>query len=134
MESAFRLPSAVPHDPRVDDWFESITDPFRMIARPWFERMRCCGSDVRELVHDGCPTACVGDVAFGYVGAFRAHASVGFFNGASLPDPSDLLEGEGKRMRHVKLRPGRELDEPALGALVIAAYEAAKRSPTENSL
>jgi len=133
MEAAFRLPSAVPHDPRVDDWFESITDPFRVIARPWFERMRRSGPDVRELVQDGCPTACVGEVAFGYVGAFKGHASVGFFNGAALPDPAGLLEGEGKRMRHVKLKPGRELDEEALGALVAAAYDAARRTPTESA-
>jgi hypothetical protein len=27
--------------------------------------MRQCGGDVRELMHDGCPTACVDDAAFG---------------------------------------------------------------------
>jgi len=132
VDAAFRLPSAVPHDRQVDDWFEAITDPFRMVVRPWFDRMRGCGSDVRELVHDGCPTACVGDLAFGYVGAFKAHASIGFFNGAALPDPDGLLEGDGKRMRHVKLRPGRGLNEEALGALVIAAYDAAKQTTAEN--
>jgi hypothetical protein len=84
--------------------------------------MRGCGSDVRELMHDGCPTACVGDAGFGYVNVFRAHANVGFFNGAWLQDPAGLLEGSGKRMRHVKLRPGQALDAAALGALIDAAY------------
>jgi hypothetical protein len=92
------------------------------MAQPWFERMRGCGPDVRELVHDRCPTACVGDAAFGYVNAFRAHVNVGFFHGASLEDPARLLEGTGKRMRHVKLHWGRPVDVEALGELISGAY------------
>ena len=122
MDDLFRLPSAVERDPRVEAWFDDITDPFRMVARGWFDRMRDCGPDVRELLHDGCPTACAGNAAFAYVGAYTAHASVGFFHGAALADPAGLLEGSGKRMRHVKLRPGRELDEHALADLIAAAY------------
>ena len=84
--------------------------------------MRGCGADVRELLHDGCPTACVDDAAFGYVNAFTAHVNVGFFHGASLDDPAGLLEGSGRHMRHVKLRWGQEVDVAALGNLVSAAY------------
>lgn len=92
------------------------------MLRPWFERMRQCGPDVRELIHDCCPTVCLSDAAFAYVGAFRAHASIGFFHGSTLADPAGLLEGTGKRMRHVKLRPGSGVDEDAMRALIIAAY------------
>jgi hypothetical protein len=84
--------------------------------------MRGCGADVRELLHDGCPVVCVADAPFGYVNAFKAHASVGFYYGAMLADPAGLLEGTGKRMRHVKLRPGKELAVDALGDLIEAAY------------
>ena len=92
------------------------------MARPWFERMRGCGADVRELLHDGHPTACVGDTAFGYVNAFSAHVNVGFFHGAALDDPAGLLEGTGKRMRHVKLRRGESVNAAALNELIAAAY------------
>lgn len=92
------------------------------IARRWFEVMRGCGDDVRELLHDGHPTACVGDAAFGYVNAFTAHVNVGFFRGAEIADPGGLLEGTGKRMRHVKLRPDRRVDEAALTRLIETAY------------
>ena len=92
------------------------------IAQRWFEIMRACGADVRELLHDGHPTACIGDAAFGYVNAFTAHVNVGFFRGAELHDPSGLLEGNGKFMRHVKLRPEREIDAPALMKLIESAY------------
>ena len=84
--------------------------------------MRRCGGDVREVMHDGMPTACVDDAAFGYVNAFKDHVNVGFFNGAQLKDPACLLEGTGKRMRHVKLWPGREADVAALAKLIEVAY------------
>lgn len=117
-----RFESAVRHDPAVDQWFETRSIELAGIARLWFDLMRRLGDDVRELLHDGHPTACVDDAAFGYVNAFTAHVNVGFFLGAWLDDPAGLLEGTGKRMRHVKLRPGQEPDADALAALVENAY------------
>jgi hypothetical protein len=84
--------------------------------------MRGCGDDVRELLHDGHPTACVGDAAFAYVNAFTAHVNVGFFLGAEIADPDGLLEGTGKFMRHVKLSPDSEIDALALTKLIETAY------------
>ena len=110
------------HDPAIDTWLREQRDDLRPFVETWFERMRRCGGDVRELMHDGCPTACVGDAAFGYVNAYRDHVNVGFFFGALLEDPARLLEGTGKRGRHVKLLPGRAVDAAALAHLVEAAY------------
>jgi len=92
------------------------------IAQKWFEVMRKCGDEVRELLHDGCPTACLGDAAFAYVSVFTSHVKVGFFQGASLPDPARLLQGAGKFMRHVKLKPGTAANAAALRRLIDAAY------------
>jgi hypothetical protein len=118
----FRLSGAVNREPAVEAWFEEQPPELSAIARRWFEVMRRCGPDVREAVHDDQPTACVGDAALGYVDAFTAHVNVGFFRGAELADPAGLLEGTGKFMRHVKIRPGREVDEQAVKALIEAAY------------
>jgi len=117
----FLLPGAQRRDPAVASWFAK-PDELRAFALPWFERMRGCGDDVREILHDGMPTACVGEAAFAYVNTFKAHVNVGFFHGAPLKDPHRLLEGSGKRMRHVKLRWGEAVDEAALNALIAAAY------------
>jgi hypothetical protein len=117
-----RFPSAVARDPAVDAWFDSRPPQLGAIAREWFLRLRDCGSDVRELLHDGHPTACVGDAAFAYTNAFTAHVNVGFFQGAALPDPAGLLQGDGKYMRHVKLRPGTAIDTASLKALITVAY------------
>ena len=92
------------------------------IAQRWFEVMRDCGDDVRELLHDGHPTACVGDAAFAYVNAFNAHVNVGFFRGAEIAGPQGLLESTGKFMRRIKLRPDRDLDATALINLIETAY------------
>lgn len=122
MESILRFTRAVKRDVAIDAWLDRQPAALASIARMWFTRMRKCGDDVRELMHDGCPTACVEDAAFCYVNVFTSHVNVGFFHGASLPDPAGLLEGTGKRMRHVKLRPGREVDVDALTALIDAAH------------
>lgn len=97
-------------------------DALGAIAKRWFGVMRDCGDDVREVLHDGHPTACVADAAFAYVNAFKAHVNVGFFRGTELPDPESLLEGTGKLMRHVALRPDRDVDARALMELIEAAY------------
>jgi len=122
MSQLLRFPSAVPRDPAVDAWFDSTAPELGAVAREWFVRMRACGPDVRELLHDGHPTACVGDAAFGYTNAFTAHVNVGFFQGAGLPDPAGLLQGDGRYMRHVKLKPGTAVDAASLRALIAAAY------------
>ena len=117
-----RFSGAKERDPAIDVWLKRQVDELGAIAMEWFGRMRACGDDMRELMHDGHPTACVEDAAFGYVNVFKAHVNVGFFHGNALDDPSGLLVGTGKRMRHVKVKPGVELDGPALGTLVEAAY------------
>jgi hypothetical protein len=109
-------------DPAIDAWLQERGGELGAIAREWFEVMRGCGDEVRETLHDGCPVACLGDVPFGYVNVFTAHVNVGFFQGATLPDPAGLLEGAGKFMRHVKLRPGMAVDAASLRRLIEMAY------------
>jgi hypothetical protein len=122
MSKLLRFSGAVKRDPAIADWFASQPAHLRALAQPWFIRMRQCGPDVREVMHDGLATACVGDAPFAYVGVFVAHVNVGFFHGAGLPDEAGLLEGVGKHMRHIKLKPGEAFDESSLDALITAAY------------
>jgi hypothetical protein len=117
-----RFDGAVERDPAIDAWMKQHAGELGAIAHQWFEVMRKCGDEVRELLHDGHPTACLGDVPFGYVNVFTSHVNVGFFQGAGLPDPARLLQGTGKFMRHVKLRPGTAVDAAALRKLVEVAF------------
>jgi hypothetical protein len=136
MVDIFRVSGAVKREPAVDLWLAEGLAELQSIAQEWFVRMRGCGDDVLEAMHDGCPVACVEDAPFGYVNSFKSHVNIGFFYGALLADPAGLLEGSGKRMRHVKLKPGRKVNAAALGDLVDVAYRdikarlSAGRSPT----
>ena len=131
----FEFPEAVKRDPAVEAWFDARPGELGTIAREWFAVMRACGEDVRELLHDYHPTACVGSFAFAYVNVFTAHVNVEFFQGTELADPNGLLEGTGKFMRHVKLRPGTEIDAEALKKLIEAACTDIKsREPDHDQL
>jgi hypothetical protein len=121
-EQLLRFDGAVEHDPAIDAWMKKHAGELGDIAHRWFEVMQKCGDEVRELLHDGCPVACLGDVPFGYVNVFTSHVNVGFFQGAELPDPARLLQGDGKRMRHVKLRPETATDAAPLRRLIEMAY------------
>src|SRR3954447_21372077 len=122
MTQLLRFSGTVKRDPAIENWMEAHPGELGEIARHWFEVMRQCGDDVRELLHDGHPTACIADAAFGYVNVFKAHVNVGFFRGTEIADPGGLLEGTGKFMRHVKLRPDGDVNAKALTKLIEAAY------------
>ena len=117
-----RFHGAIERDPAIDAWMKKHSGELGGMAHEWFEMMRACGDEVRELLHDGCPVACLGDAPFSYVNVFTSHVNVGFFHGAALPDPAGLLQGTGKFMRHVKLRPGATINTAALRRLIHAAY------------
>lgn len=120
--SLFRFPDAKTHDSEVRDWFDLPSAKLADLARTYFDKLRQCGSDVREFLHDGHPTACVEDAAFADVNAFTSHVNLGFFRGTELPDPCGLLHGTGKLMRHLKLRLGVAVDPTAAQQSIDAAY------------
>jgi hypothetical protein len=117
-----RFKGTVERDPAIDAWMKGHRGELGAIAHEWFEVMRKCGDEVREILHDGCPVACLGDAPFGYVNVYTSHVNVGFFHGAALPDPAGLLQGNGRFMRHVKLRPATIPDAASLSRLIEMAY------------
>ena len=95
MSPLLRFDGSVKQDPAIDAWIDARAGALGIIARHWFAVMRACGPDVRELLHDGHPTACIGDAAFAYVNVFRAHVNVGFFRGAEIADPATCWKEPG---------------------------------------
>ena len=121
------------NDLRIIEWMADHQDHLGKLAADWYRLIRATGNDVTELLHDGYPTACLGDYPFAYVGAFKSHVNVGFFYGAELPDPAAMLEGSGKQMRHVKVRPGKALDAAALEVLILESYHDIRRRVSAES-
>lgn len=106
-----------------DLWLEQKAEELRPIASKWLEIIKNVGPEVEAIFHDNYPICCIDDAPFAYINVYTAHVNVGFFYGAYLPDPSGILEGTGKHMRHVKLRPDSKPNEKAISTLIIAAYK-----------
>jgi hypothetical protein len=51
----------------------------------------------------------------------RAHVNLQLANGALIEDPAGLVEGTGKRVRHVKLRSVADVERPELRGLLEAS-------------
>ncbi len=128
MSAVFTLHGAEAFSSDVEEWLSGNTGELLAIARTWFGCMRRCGEDVKELMHDGAPVACVGDVPFAYVNVFSSHVNVGFYMGASLSDPDALLRGTGKRMRHVRIEGDQAPPREALQTLITQAYLLARET------
>ena len=60
---------------------------------------------------------------FCYIGAHKEHVNLGFNYGADLDDPDHLLQGEGKKLRHVKILNLKSLQQAGLGTLIEEAIE-----------
>lgn len=105
-----------------EPWLEQKPGALHLLARKWFEAIKNCGPDVVDIFHDHYPIGCVGDAPFAYVNVFSQHVNLGFFYGAELPDPSGLLEGKGRRMRHIKLRVEMDINDQEILTILQHAY------------
>ncbi len=102
------------------------------IALKWLTAIKNSGPEVEQIFHDNYPIGCVDEAPFVYVNVFAAHVNVGFFYGVDLQDPKGLLEGTGKRMRHIKLKTNSNYaDEDILLLLQHAYLDIAERLAKE---
>jgi hypothetical protein len=51
---------------------------------------------------------------FCFIKAHKNHVNIGFWRGADMKDPQELLEGTGKKMRHIKITAKQDIDEKAI--------------------
>ncbi len=58
---------------------------------------------------------------FCYIAPFKKHVNLGFFYGADLADPDDLMEGAGKSLRHIKVRALEQAKQKSIRTLLQAA-------------
>ena len=97
------------------------------IARRLRAMIRDVDADTVETVRLGDHAATFGvgpkkmTEGYAYIMPMRGYINLGFYQGALLADPKQLLEGTGKGLRHVKIRSLAEADRPAVRALVAAA-------------
>lgn len=68
---------------------------------------------------------------YAYIAVQESHVNLGFYHGASLPDPKGILEGTGKKLRHVKIHDVSSSNSPAISALLRAAIADRKLHTSE---
>jgi hypothetical protein len=56
--------------------------------------------------------------AYAYIMPLKDYVNLGFYHGASLADPHNLLEGTGKKLRHVKVRHLATVARPEIRELI----------------
>jgi hypothetical protein len=60
---------------------------------------------------------------FCYFKASRSHITLGFWRGTELDDPQGRLEGDGDRMKHLKVRSAGEIEDDVIAGWVRQAVE-----------
>jgi len=65
---------------------------------------------------------------FGYLCPITDYVRLGFYYGGALPDPKGLLQGEGKRLRHIKIYSLSEVGRPEIRRLLKAAVQERKKA------
>jgi hypothetical protein len=65
---------------------------------------------------------------FGYICPMPEYVRLGFYYGGALPDPKRLLQGEGKRLRHIKMYSLADVERPEVRRLIDAAIRERKKA------
>jgi hypothetical protein len=125
-------PSARARGLTVDAYLAGLSAPHRAIAERAMALVLAAAPKATSSIKWGQPVFEYGGPMI-WMKSFSKHFGLGFWRGAELPDPKGLLEGDGDRMRHVKLRDVNDIDEPSMRALVkaAAALNTTKGDPTK---
>lgn len=91
--------------------------PIRPLLRELRKLVRDTLPDAREEIKWGRPAYSLRRIVC-YLAAAENHASLGFYRGVELDDPKGLLEGTGKKLRHVKIAKASDIRKRALTALL----------------
>ena len=116
--------------PVADDWDRALartTDEGRASAEAVRSLVRRLDPGVVEVIwpHQGTVGWGIGPKKltehYAYLAVHPAHVNLGFYRGASLPDPADLLGGIGKNMRHIRIEGPGDVARPEIAELLRAA-------------
>ena len=116
-------------NPGVKDWLSNLPLELRAIAKQLRAVARKQMPDAHEFIYHDAIGYSVSDSPFDRICYIspqkKGYVNFGFFFGAGLPDPANLLIGEGKRLRHVKIWSVAEAKNPALATLIAATWKEA---------
>lgn len=122
-------------NPTVEEWLEKFPPDRQLMIRELIAVARQNMPGAHEFIYHDAAGYSLNDSPFDRICYIapqnKGYVNFGFFFGAGLPDPKQLLEGEGKRIRHVKVWSVDEAKNPALAKLVAATWKQAPRQVAE---
>ena len=122
----------MPSKKSFDDWLVEVDTRLRPLAVELRRMLLEAGPDLRESIKWGKPCFEKKVRIFYIASQSDKYVTLGLWQGALLPNPDGLIEGTGKRMRHVKIRSLEDLEAPALGRIIRQAVELDGAEGTSN--
>jgi hypothetical protein len=118
---------------RLDRFLEAFTPEVAGLARKTLMKLRKRLPHAKELVYDNynalaigfAPTEHASDGIFS-IALYPTHINFFFLQGAKLPDPDGLLQGEGSVVRHIRLEDEKTLDRADVKAMMATAMKMAE--------
>ncbi len=104
--------------PLIDEYVESLMDWKKDVAEELREVISTASRELTEEVKWGWPCYTAGGKCICGFMAMKETVNFVLYQGANLNDPSGLIEGTGKSMRHVKLRSLRDIRQPAFAKFI----------------
>ena len=104
-----------------EEWLEGVEPRLRSLASGLRRMFLEAEPELRESIKWGNPCFEKKLRVFYLASQGDRYVTLGLWQGALLPNPDGLIEGTGKRMRHVKIRGAEELDAPGVGRIIRAA-------------
>ena len=125
---------------QLDRFLDAFMPEVAEIARRALAKLRKRLPNAIELVYDNynalacgfVPNERASDAIFS-IAVFPKHVNFFFLQGAKLPDPDGLLQGEGSVARHIRLKDETTLDRADVKKLMMTAIEMAKTPFDENT-
>ncbi len=119
-------------NPSVEDWLANLHPDLQAITKELRAVANKNMPDAHEFIYHDAIGYSVSDSPFDRICYIapqnKGYVNFGFFFGAGLPDPEQLLIGEGKRLRHIKVWNVEEAKNPALPRLIAATWNEAPKS------
>lgn len=125
-----RVKATKPRDPAVEAYVKGQKGEVGETTRWLVDLVRETVPASTEAMYHGSPKFCLPDGTwFCYVATYTRHVNLGFVQGTTMDDPDGLLEGTGKRLRHVRLEGPRAVPKTKLVRLLKQAAKAAAVTP-----
>jgi hypothetical protein len=92
------------------------------VAQTLHEWIIAADPDTKHSIKWAQPVYENGDGPFAFMRSAKKHFTLGFWRGHSLSDPNQLLEGDGDKMKHFKIK-HPDLPESQIKAWIAEAIE-----------